>query len=254
MIHVITKTKKKIINIFMQRCQKKSIIEWRDTTSRDGACVSARVPSFMPAILSDSCSRLWRSCSSISFALQLNTSRRQSADVRAYVRSHTHEYTYCKYIWLYLLFNNMIGSQKTVHVHWFSTHSYPAPVRSHVCVVWENLIGDQINTSWSEHTDCKQPNNLLHFLKLYARNLLAASAPTPGPSEHCCVIMIQHFCDCIIDWFRGPWILSANQSRVFLISCQSSLLHHPWLWCRSSVGGWRSGGKMCLTDIIVIKT
>ena len=64
--------------------------------------------------------------------------------------------------------------------------------------------------------------------------------PTPGPSEYCCVIMIQHFCDCIIDWFRGPWMFSANQSRVFLISCQSSLLHHPWLWSRSSVGGWRS--------------
>ena len=36
---------------------------------------------------------------------------------------------------------------------------------------------------------------------------------TPWPWVYCCVIMTQHFFDCIIDWFRGPWILSANQSR-----------------------------------------
>ena len=44
---------------------------------------------------------------------------------------------------------------------------------------------------------------------------------------------------CIIYWLRGPWIFSANRSRVFIFSCQSSLLRHAWTSSRWSVGAWR---------------
>ena len=65
---------------------------------------------------------------------------------------------------------------------------------------------------------------------------------TPWPWKCCCVVISQQlFFDCIIDWFWGPWMFSSNQSRIFFISCQSSLLRHAWTSSRRLVGGWRSG-------------